>query len=455
MKQVTQTLKNGEITVNDVPLPALKDKFILVKNSYSVISSGTEKTKIDMGKKNLIDKARARPDLVKQVLKKFKNDGLTKTFNTVKSRLESPSPLGYSCAGEVIAIGGLVEDIQVGDMVACGGADYANHAEYVAVPKNLVVKIPDGVSTSDAAFATVGSIALQGVRLSEAKIGETFLVIGLGLIGQITSQILKSSGCNVVGLDIDEALIDQAKEYGVVSTNYENCENICKNLTDGHGVDGVLICAGTSSNEPIDLSGKVTREKGRVIVVGAVNMNIPRDDYFKKEISVVISRSYGPGRYDASYEENGNDYPYGYVRFTEKRNMKTFLEMISNKQINIQSLVTHNFDINDAAKAYNLIEGNRNEHYMGILLNYKSSKSNNSFKIKYKGYDNINDNLKVSFYGAGNYATASLLPVMIKHKINLSGVVTGSGRTAEAVAKNLILIFARQVLMICLIKKPT
>ena len=435
MKQVTQTLKSGEITVVNVPLPAIKDKFILVKNTHSVISSGTEKTKIDMGRKSLIDKARARPDLVRQVLKKLKNDGLAKTFNTVKTRLESPSPLGYSCAGEVVAIGGLVEDIQVGDIVACGGADFANHAEYVAVPKNLVVKVPDRVSNRDAAFATVGSIALQGVRLAEPKIGETFLVIGLGLIGQITSQILKSSGCNVIGLDINELLINQAKDFGVVPTDYENCENICRNLTDDQGVDGVLICAGTKSNEPINLSGRVTREKGRVVVVGAVSMDIPREDYFKKEINVVISRSYGPGRYDSSYEEEGNDYPYGYVRFTEKRNMKTFLEMVSRKQIDIESLVSHNFHIDDAPKAYNLIEGKKSEHYMGILLHYSKSSNNKDFKIEYTSNTDIKDAFKISFFGAGNYATSSLLPILTKNKINLSGVVTGSGRTAEAVAK--------------------
>ena len=261
MKQVIQTLKSGEISINDVPIPSIKESYVLVRNTHSVISSGTEKTKIDMGKKNLIEKARARPDLFKQVIKKLKTDGLIKTINTVKSRLESPSPLGYSCSGEVVSVGGLVDGIKVGDRVACAGAEFANHAEFVSVPKNLVVKIPDNVSSEEAAFTTIGSIALQGVRLANPKIGETYLVIGMGLIGQIVSQILKSSGCNVVGLDIDKSLTSKAEKYGVIPTGYDDCETVCKAITENNGVDGVIICAGTSSNESINISGNVTREK--------------------------------------------------------------------------------------------------------------------------------------------------------------------------------------------------
>lgn len=437
MKQVIQTLSTGEITVNDVPIPALKDKYVLVRNTHSIISSGTEKTKIDMGKKNLIEKARARPDLVKQVINKLKNEGLVKTLNTVRSRLESPSPLGYSCSGEVIAVGGLVNGLKVGDRVACGGADFANHAEFNSVPMNLVVKIPAAVSNEEAAFTTVGSIALQGVRLAQTQIGETFLVVGLGLIGQIVCQILKSSGCNVIGLDIDKNLVKKAEKIGVTPSTYDDCLSICDDLTDAHGVDGVLVCAGTTSNQPIELAGKVTREKGRVIVVGAVKMDIPREDYFKKEINVVISRSYGPGRYDPVYEEGGNDYPFGYVRFTEKRNMKSFLELISNRQIDIGGLISHRFSMEDAPSAYDLIEGRKQEEYMGIVLEYaKNQKDNNSSKITNQAKPYNKESLNISFFGAGNYATATLLPVLKRNKkINFNGVVTASGRTAEAVSK--------------------
>lgn len=438
MKQVTQTLKTGVVEVNDVPIPTLSDKFVLVKNNASVISAGTEKTKIDMGKKNLLQKAKARPDLVKQVLKKVQTEGIKKTLQTVKSRLESPSPLGYSCAGNVISVGGLVEGLQPGDRVACGGADYANHAEYVAIPKNLVVKVPDNVTDEEAAFTTVGSIAMQGVRLADPKMGETFLVLGLGLLGQIAVQLLRANGCNVIAKDLDPALVKQAEDFGAIGA-LKNVEGICNEVTAGHGVDGVLVCAGTASNQPIELCGAVTREKGRVVVVGAVRMDIPREDYFKKEINVVISRSYGPGRYDPFYEENGNDYPLGYVRFTEQRNMQTFLELISQQKVDVKSLITHRFEIDQAAEAYQLIEGQKTEPYLGIIMQY-ANMANASNEIQSRIATTtapINkDKLGLSFFGAGNYATASLLPLLVDtQKIDLRGLVTASGRTAQGVAK--------------------
>ena len=376
MKPVTQTLRTGVVEVNEVPIPTLNDKFVLVKNIVSVISAGTEKTKIDMGKKNLLQKAKARPDLVKQVINKIQTEGLKKTFQTVTSRLNSPSPLGYSCAGRVVAAGGLVEGIQPADRVACGGADYANHAEVVAIPKNLVVKIPDNVSDEEAAFTTVGSIAMQGVRLSQPLLGETFLVLGLGLLGQIAVQLLRANGCNVIATDLDASLVKQAESFGAIGAGPgTDVEALCKELTAGHGVDGVLVCAGTSSNQPIELCGAVTREKGRVVVVGAVRMDIPREDFFKKEINVVISRSYGPGRYDPSYEENGNDYPLGYVRFTEQRNMQTFLELVAQGKIDVKTLITHRYTVDQAAEAYQLIAGDKTEPYLGIIMQYDANTS--------------------------------------------------------------------------------
>lgn len=439
MKQVTQTLRTGVIEINDVPVPALNDKFILVRNSTSVISAGTEKTKIDMGKKSLLQKAKARPDLVMQVMGKIKTEGLKKTLQTINSRLDSPSPLGYSCAGTVVAAGGLVEGIQPGDRVACGGADYANHAEFVAVPKNLVVKIPHNVSDEEAAFTTVGSIALQGVRLAAPLLGETFLVVGLGLLGQIAVQLLKANGCNAIGTDLDAALVSRAETYGAVGVPPGgDVRSICNALTGGHGVDGVLVCAGTSSNAVIELCGAVTREKGRVVVVGAVRMDIPREDYFKKEISVVISRSYGPGRYDPLYEESGNDYPYGYVRFTEQRNMETFLTLVSQGKLDIKGLITHRFAVDDAASAYQLIEGSKTEPYLGILLQYNPVpfKADDSSRISVAPAVVTGDKVKLSFYGAGNYATASLLPPMqASNLVVFTGLVTASGRSAQGVAK--------------------
>lgn len=438
MKQVTQTLRTGVVEVNEVPVPALTDSFVLVCNTASVISAGTEKTKIDMGKKNLLQKAKARPDLVRQVIKKLRTEGFAKTFQTVNSRLNSPSPLGYSCAGKVVAAGGLVEGIKPGDRVACGGADYANHAEFVAVPKNLVVKIPANVSDEEAAFTTVGSIALQGVRLAEPKLGETFLVLGLGLLGQIAVQLLRANGCHVLATDLDPALVKRAEGFGATGIYPgSDVDAVCKDFTAGYGVDAVLVCAGTSSNQPIELCGAVTRSKGRVVVVGAVRMDIPREDYFKKEISVVISRSYGPGRYDPFYEENGHDYPLAYVRFTEQRNMQTFLELVAQQKVDVKSLITHRFAVEDAAAAYGLIEGEKREPYLGIVMGYTASADAPQPARIATAADAVNkDKLGVSFFGAGNYATASLLPPMRDSgKVDFRGLVTASGRTAQGVAK--------------------
>lgn len=437
MKQVTQTLRTGVIEINEVPVPTLTDQFVLVRNSASVISAGTEKTKIDMGRKNLLQKARARPDLVKQVLKKLRTEGLGKTLQTVNSRLDSPSALGYSCAGSVIAVGGLVEGIQPGDRVACGGAGYANHADVVAVPKNLVVRIPDNVSDEDASFTTIGAIALQGVRLAEPRLGETFLVLGLGLIGQITVQLLRANGCTVIGTDLNDDLIKRAEAYGALGARSSDIERSCASMTAGHGVDGVLVCAGTASNEPIELCGRVTREKGRVVVVGAVRMDIPRDDFFRKEISVVISRSYGPGRYDPFYEENGNDYPLGYVRFTEQRNMQTFLQLLATGAVSVRELITHRFALAQAGDAYAIIEGERRQPYLGIVLNYPGNKVHCAeSRIVVREARAVAGSIGISFLGAGNYATASLLPVLKQtSNVEFRGLATASGRSAQAVAR--------------------
>src|SRR6185503_16942674 len=437
MKQVAQILRTGAIDAFDVPIPSLSDEFVLVRNEASVISAGTEKTKVDMGKKSLLQKARARPDLVMQVLQKMRTEGLRKTLRTVETRLDSLSAMGYSCAGTVVAVGGNVAGIRPGDRVACGGADYANHAEYVAVPKNLVVKVPDEVGFEEACFATVGSIALQGVRLAEPLLGETFLVVGLGLLGQLTVQLLRANGCTVIGTDLDASLVKRAEEFGAIGAA-TNVQAVCRTHTHGHGVDGVLVCAGSSSNSIIELAGEVTREKGRVVVVGAVRMDIPREPFFKKEITVVISRSYGPGRYDRFYEEDGHDYPYAYVRFSEQRNIQTIVELIAARQLDVKSLISHKFPVTEASSAYALIEGTKTEPYLGIVLLYPGSdaETKSSNVIVTGKAAPVGDALRLSCYGAGGYATSSLLPVLAEMpRVRLNGVVTASGRTAQAVAK--------------------
>lgn len=439
MKQVTHTLKDGAIDVAEVPVPTLSDKFVLVRTGASVISAGTEKTKIDMGRKGLLQKARARPDLVRQVIKKIRSDGLTKTVGTVNTRLAAANPLGYSSAGTAIAIGGLVEGIRPGDRVACGGAGYANHAEFSVVPKNLVVKVPDHVSDEEAAFTTLGSIALQGIRLADPKLGETILVLGLGLLGQITVQMLQANGCRVLGLDLDPELVELSTRWGAIGLNPANAEVACRDLTGGFGVDAILVCAGTASNQPIELCGRIAREKGRVVVVGAVRMDIPREDYFKKEISIVISRSYGPGRYDPEYEENGNDYPVGYVRFTEQRNMQTVMDLISSGRLDLKSLISHRFNINNAVEAYGLIEGQKREPYLAIILLYEENASKEiSQSSKRNATIQPIDKAKIgiSLVGAGNYATATLLPPLRDdRRVEFRSLLTASGRTAASVAK--------------------
>ena len=438
VKQVTQNLSEGTIKISEVPVPALRDRFILVRNTASVISAGTEKTKVDMGKKNLLQKARARPDLVKQVLKKIRTEGLAKTFQTVSTRLNAPSPLGYSCAGEVLAVGGLASGIRPGDRVACGGADYANHAEFIAVPRNLVARIPDGVTNEEAAFTTIGAIALQGVRLAEPRLGETILVVGLGLLGQIATQLLLANGCNVIATDLDARLVERADDIGAQGIPPgASVEQHCEQVTHGNGVDSVIVCAGSTSNAIIEMCGTVVRRKGRVVVIGAVPMNIPREDFFKKEVSVVISCSYGPGRYDPAYEEQGNDYPFEYVRFTEQRNMEAFLDLVAKKRIDVAGLITHRFSIDLAANAYGLIEGKKKEPYLGIVLNYDSCRdASEDGLVRITAARPIGQTVQLSLYGAGNYATASLLPILRNESgVSFAGLLTASGRSAESVAR--------------------
>ena len=431
MRQILQNNNTGEIKIKDVPIPQLQDNFIIVQNLFSLISSGTEKTKIELSKKNLFQKAKARPDLVKKVFQKFKKDGLIETLNTVKSKLDTPVPLGYSTAGKVLSVGGLVKDIAPGDLVACAGAGYANHAEIITVPINLVTKIPKNVELRDASFTTLGAIALQGCRLSKPLIGETFLVVGLGLIGQITSQILNANGCKVIGTDVDEKILNNLKEQNhEVYKSDESLEGILNESTYGNGVDGVIICAGTTSNSLIELAGKVTREKGRVVVVGAVKMDIPREEYYKKEIEIIISRSYGPGRYDPYYEEKGNDYPLGYVRFTENRNMETFLSLISQGKIKVDNLITHEFDFNDAKKAYEIISPKNSEFHLGILLKYQNEDFYEKIKTQSdkSGKSISKDKISLSLIGAGNYTKGKLLPILKSNKnLQFNGIVTNNG----------------------------
>lgn len=435
MKQVIQNFKSGELYVGDVPMPSLVDGSVLIENKFSLISAGTEKSSVSVGKASLLGKAKMRPDLVKQVLQNVKKSGLMATIETVMRKLNSLSSIGYSTSGVVMASLDSNGEFQPGDRVACAGVGYASHAEVVSVPQNLVVKIPDNVSFEEASFTTLGAIALQGVRQADPKLGDNICVIGLGLLGQIACQLLKANGCNVFGIDVSQSMVDLSNETGssyALNRNDSNLISATENFTNGHGFDKVIITAAAPTNDPIVLSTEILRKKGEIIIVGAVPMEIPREPHFyQKELELKISTSYGPGRYDVKYEEEGIDYPYGYVRWTEKRNMEAFLMLLSHQSLDIKPLITHVFDIEDAEKAYDIILGKTKEQFIGILLQYPDNETKKVMLIQ--NTTQASKEINVGFIGAGNFAQSKLIP-NCKEETSLETVVTGRGINAKNVA---------------------
>jgi polar amino acid transport system substrate-binding protein len=436
MKQVIQNFKSGKLSVENVPLPSLSKGMVLVENKFSLISAGTERSTVKVAKASLIGKAKQRPDLVAQVMQNIKKEGLMATIEKVRTKLDSLKALGYSTAGTVVASMDTNNFFKPGDRVACAGQDYASHAEVVCVPQNLVAKIPDNVSFEEASFTTLGAIALQGVRQADPKLGEVIAVIGLGLLGQLTCQLLKANGCKVIGIDIADNLIRLAKENGsddATNRNDPSILNTLNSFTNGRGFDSVIITAATTSNDPIELSGEITRAKGKVIAVGAVKLDVPRDPHFyRKELDLRLSCSYGPGRYDVNYEENGQDYPYAYVRWTEQRNMEAFLLLLSQKKLNIKSLITHTFDITKAEEAYQIVMGEVQEPHIGILLNYPENTNKFDSKIILKR--NSVKQFNVGFIGAGSFAQSYLIPNVKANGASLHTVVTSKGITSKNVA---------------------
>src|SRR5438552_5573833 len=354
MLQVVQNLKNGQLELKEVPPPALLPGGLLVRTAASIISPGTEKMVLELGKKSLIGKARERPDLVRQVISQARVHGIAKTVQSVMSKMDQALQLGYSAAGVVSDIGRGVVDIKIGDRVAIAGAGYASHAEINFVPRNLAALIPDDVSFEEAAYSTVASIAMQGVRLARPELSEIVVVSGLGLIGLITVQLLKANGCRVLRIDFNKDKVQQGLRLGLdegVVLDIDDPHQAIDRFSKGRGADLTLITAATTSNQPIELAGEITRRKGRIVVVGAVGLNIPRDVYYRKELELRVSMSYGPGRYDRSYEEGGLDYPYDYVRWTEARNLESVLDLMRHGQLDVRSLTTHRFPIANAAAA--------------------------------------------------------------------------------------------------------
>ena len=438
MKQLIQSFKTGELGLFDVPAPVCEKNGALVQTTVSLVSAGTEKMLVDFAKKSMIAKAKDRPDLVKQVIDKMKKEGVRNTLEKVFTKLDTPIPLGYSLAGRVVEVGSELSGLNIGDRVACGGAGYANHAEINYVPKNLMVKIPDGVDDIDASFVTVGAIALQGVRQTAPLLGEKVAVMGLGLLGQLTVQLLKANGCKVIGSDIDPDKMALAKKLG--------CDEVChagdliskaNEFTNGYGVDAVIIAASTSSNQPITDAAEISRMRGRVVLVGMVGMDVPRNTYYKKELEIKLSMAYGPGRYDPEYEEKGIDYPYDLVRFTEQRNFEAFLGLIQEGKITPKELITHSYDFDDAMSAYDLLEGRIKEKYLGIVLNYKRDIKLENEKIVQRSEKKIsNDKVNVGLIGAGNFTKSVILPNIQKvGDFEFVGLCTATGVSAQGTGK--------------------
>jgi len=443
MLQLTQNLKNGEMSLLEVPFPAINYGYILVRNHYSVISAGTESKTVSDARKGYIAKAQSRQKEVKQVIEMAKSQGLLQTYTTVMNKLDSPSALGYSCAGEVIKVGEGITNFKVGDLVACGGAN-AVHSEVVSVPKNLCVKVPKDLDLKFASLSTVASIALQGVRQADLRIGETCVIIGLGLIGQITVQLLNAAGVKTIGIDLDQRQVELAKISKIdiaLNRNDTGVEKTVSEFTNGYGADAVIITAGTSSLDPVELAGEVCRKKGKVVIVGAVPTGFSRANYYKKELELRMSSSYGPGRYDANYEEKGIDYPIGYVRWTENRNMEAFVDLLHRGKLNLEPLITHIYNFEKAPEAYDLILSKK-EPFAGILLKYDINKElKNEPVYLNKEIKKISGKPNVGFIGAGSFAQNFLLP-NLGDLVNFEGVATSRGNNARNIAKKYGFSFA-------------
>lgn len=439
MKQLAQKLKNGEIQVLEVPLPVLRPGMVLVRNHYSLISAGTEGSTVSAARKSLIGKAKERPQQVKQVIDVLKKQGPVQTYRAVMKRLDSYSPLGYSSAGEIIEVGSDITEFVVGDRVACAGAGYANHAEIICVPVNLCVKLPQDANLKTASYNTLGAIALQGIRQADSRIGETCAVIGLGLIGQLACLILRASGVKVVGIDINPGMVEIASKHcanlAFIREEPGLAEKI-REFTEGIGVDAVVITAGTHSLDPVNFAGQIARKKGRVVIVGAAPTGFDREPYwYKKELELSMSCSYGPGRYDTEYEEKGIDYPVAYVRWTEKRNMQAFQELVHSAQIDLEYLTTHEFPLEEAAKAYDMIVS-RMESFLGIILKYDLDKPIKKEPVAVNKFHPAGK-VCLAFIGAGSYAQQNLLPNIPRNDNDVTcvGVMTNSGTESKHVAE--------------------
>ncbi|MEP7135032.1 MAG: bi-domain-containing oxidoreductase [Chloroflexota bacterium] len=434
MKQLLQNVKTGKATIENVPVPTPKEGQALVKIEASLVSAGTERMVVEFAEKSYLGKARSRPDLVKQTLDKAKREGVMPTVQAVFNRLDSPMALGYSSAGTIVVLGKNMPGFKVGQRVACAGGGFAVHAEYNVVPRNLLTPLPKNVDFESAAFTTLGAIALHGFRLAEPQIGENIAIIGMGLLGLLAGQIATAAGCNVLGIDIDPARLALASSLGLQAVSRQQATDSAQAFTANRGFDVILICADTSSNDPVELAGIIARDRARVVATGAVGLTIPRKIYYEKEISFINSRSYGPGRYDLNYEENGQDYPLGYIRWTEGRNFEAVVDLMAKDKLKVKPLITHRFPIEKATVAYEVITGKKKESFLGVLLTYPNSELKvESSSIHFPlSKPSKTSSVKLGVLGAGLFANAVLLPSIKKAgDIQLIGIASSGGLHAQ------------------------
>jgi predicted dehydrogenase/threonine dehydrogenase-like Zn-dependent dehydrogenase len=439
MKQVVQDFRAGTTSVIDVPVPQLKPNMALVRNSASLVSVGTERALVAFASKNILGKARSRPDLVRQVVDKARREGILTTIDAVRTRLDQPLPLGYSSAGTIVQVGPGLADFQVGDRVACAGGGHAVHAEYVLVPKNLLAKIPENVDFEAAAFTTLGSIALHGFRLANPTLGEFVAVIGLGVLGLLAGGVARAAGCKVFGIDVDPDRVAFAQQLGFAAVARDEAESAALGFTKGMGFDVVQICADTTEDDTVILAGEITRDRGRVISTGVVGIGLPRKTYFEKELSFIVSRSYGPGRYDKNYEEEGVDYPIGYVRWTEQRNLSAFLEILATEAFDVHPLISHRFPIERAEEAYALLSSEKAEPFLGVVIAYPGSEADveplaRKIVLSTTTADG-SDEVRLGVIGAGNFAKAVMLPIMQGSGVQRVGLTAATGISATETAK--------------------
>jgi predicted dehydrogenase len=432
-------MKTGQTAIEEVPTPLPAAGQALVKVSASLVSAGTERMLVEFAEKSLVGKARSRPDLVKQVFEKMSREGMLVTLSAAFNRLDQPMPLGYSSAGTIAVLGDEMVGFKVGQRVACAGGGYAVHAEYNIVPRNLLTPLPDSVDFESAAFTTLGAIALHGFRLALPQIGETVAVIGMGLLGLLTAQIAAAAGCRVLGIDTNPQRIALAASLELRAVLRDQAVDSAQVFTSNRGFDIVIICADTSSNDPVDLAAVIARDRAKVVATGAVGLTFSRKLYYEKELSFINSRSYGPGRYDASYEEQGKDYPLGYVRWTEGRNFEAFVDLLASNKLKISPMITHRFPIEKAAEAYEIITGKKKEPFLGVVLTYPN-KVPDSFvsRITFpvSADTGKHDTPKLGVLGAGLFANATLLPALKNIKqLELVGIASAAGVHARHSAK--------------------